>query len=62
MVLLHGSVLVGKLCWRQQLPLARRFRLEIVDRAGYGRSHQVNPGEDLGRAVGWPGCWQAEHI
>jgi hypothetical protein len=61
-VLLHGSVLAGKLRWRQQLPLTRRFWLEIVDQARYGRSHQVSPGEDLGRAVGWPGCWQAEHI
>ena len=37
-VLLHGGVLAGELCWRQQLPLADRFALEIVDRAGYGRS------------------------
>jgi pimeloyl-ACP methyl ester carboxylesterase len=40
-------VLAGELCWRQQLPLADRFALEIVDRAGYGRSQQVSPGEDL---------------
>jgi len=46
-VLLHGGVLAGELCWRQQLPLADRFALEIVDRAGYGRSQQVSPGEDL---------------
>jgi pimeloyl-ACP methyl ester carboxylesterase len=46
-VLLHGAVLAGELCWRQQLPLARRFSLEIVDRAGYGRSQQLSPGEDL---------------
>jgi len=46
-VLLHGGVLAGELCWRQQLPLADRFTLEIVDRAGYGRSQQVSPGEDL---------------
>jgi pimeloyl-ACP methyl ester carboxylesterase len=46
-VLLHGGVLAGELCWRQQLRLAGRFRLEIVDRAGYGRSQQVGPGEDL---------------
>lgn len=46
-VLLHAGVLAGELCWRQQLPLADRFRLEIVDRAGYGRSHRVSPGEDL---------------
>ena len=46
-MLLHGGVLAGELCWSQQLPLADRFALEIVDRAGYGRSQQVSPGEDL---------------
>ena len=46
-VLLHGGVLAGELCWRQQLQLADRFTLEIVDRAGYGRSQRVSPGEDL---------------
>jgi pimeloyl-ACP methyl ester carboxylesterase len=46
-VLLHGGVLAGELCWSQQLQLADRFALEIVDRAGYGRSQQVSPGEDL---------------
>jgi len=33
-VLLHGGVLAGELCWRRQLPLADHFRLEIADRAG----------------------------
>ena len=47
LVLLHGGVLAGELCWRQQLRLADRFALEIVDRAGYGRSQRVSPGEDL---------------
>jgi pimeloyl-ACP methyl ester carboxylesterase len=46
-VLVHGAVLAGELCWRQQLPLAGRFALEIVDRAGYGHSQQVSSGEDL---------------
>jgi pimeloyl-ACP methyl ester carboxylesterase len=46
-VLLHGAVLAGELCWRQQLRLADRFALEVVDRAGYGRSRQVSPGEDI---------------
>ena len=46
-VLLHGGVLAGELCWSEQLQLADRFTLEIVDRAGYGRSQQVSPGEDL---------------
>jgi pimeloyl-ACP methyl ester carboxylesterase len=47
MVLLHGAVLPGELCWSKQLPLADRFALEIADRAGYGRSQEVSPGEDL---------------
>jgi hypothetical protein len=46
-VLLHGAVLAGELCWSQQLRLADRFALEVVDRAGYGRSQEVSPGEDL---------------
>jgi pimeloyl-ACP methyl ester carboxylesterase len=46
-VLLHGGVVAGELCWRQQLRLADCFALEIVDRAGYGRSQQVSSGEDL---------------
>ncbi len=46
-VLLHGSVLASQLCWIRQLPLADRFALEMVDRAGYGRSQQVSPGEDF---------------
>lgn len=45
-VLLHGAVLVGELTWRAQLPLAERWRLTIVERAGYGRS-RISPGEDL---------------
>jgi pimeloyl-ACP methyl ester carboxylesterase len=46
-VLLHGSVLAGALCWSRQLPLADRFALEIADRAGYGHSQQVSRGEDF---------------
>jgi pimeloyl-ACP methyl ester carboxylesterase len=46
-VLVHGAALPGELCWHQQLQLADRFALEVVDRAGYGRSQQVSPGEDL---------------
>jgi hypothetical protein len=47
MVLLHSGLLSGELCWSRQLPLADRLALEIVDRAGYGRSQEVSPGEDL---------------
>jgi pimeloyl-ACP methyl ester carboxylesterase len=46
-VLPHDAVLVGELCWSQQMGLADRFALEIVDRAGYRRSQEVSPGEDL---------------
>ena len=46
-VLLHGSVLASELCWIRQLPLADRFALEFVDRAGYGRSQQISAGEDF---------------
>ncbi len=46
-VLLHGGVLAGELCWGRQLRLADRFALEVVDRAGYGRSQRVSAGEDL---------------
>jgi pimeloyl-ACP methyl ester carboxylesterase len=46
LVLLHGGAVPGELCWRAQLPLAERFTLEIVDRAGYGLSEPISPGED----------------
>jgi hypothetical protein len=47
-VLVHGAVLASTaLCWRQQLPLAERFALEVVDRAGYGHNQRLSPGEDL---------------
>jgi pimeloyl-ACP methyl ester carboxylesterase len=40
-------VSVGEFTWREQLPLAERFTLVIVERAGYGRSASVTAGEDL---------------
>jgi pimeloyl-ACP methyl ester carboxylesterase len=45
-VLVHGGVLFGALTWGEQLPLAERWELTIVDRAGYGRSSDLNDGED----------------
>jgi len=45
-VLVHGGVLFGELTWREQLPLAERWELRIVERAGYGRSRHVHDGED----------------
>ena len=56
-VLLHGGVLAGELCWRHQLSLADRCTLEIVDRAGYGRSQQVS----LGGRVERPGARHCVH-
>jgi pimeloyl-ACP methyl ester carboxylesterase len=46
-VLLHGGVSVGEFTWREQLPLAERFTLLIVERAGYGHSDSISVGEDL---------------
>jgi pimeloyl-ACP methyl ester carboxylesterase len=37
-VLVHGSNLDGPLTWAEQRPLAARWRLEIVNRRGYGNS------------------------
>lgn len=45
-VLLHGGVLVGGLSWSAQHSPAERWALLIVDRAGYGRSDHLAPGED----------------
>jgi pimeloyl-ACP methyl ester carboxylesterase len=45
-LLLHGGMLTGDLNWREQLPLAERWTLLIVDRAGYGRS-RISDGEDV---------------
>jgi pimeloyl-ACP methyl ester carboxylesterase len=39
-------VLVGELTWREQRTLADRWTLLIVERAGYGRSSHVAPGEN----------------
>lgn len=45
-VLVHGGVQFGELTWREQLPLAERWELHVVERAGYGRSRHVHDGED----------------
>jgi pimeloyl-ACP methyl ester carboxylesterase len=37
-VLVHGSVSNGPLTWGEQKPLAERWRLEVVNRRGYGKS------------------------
>ncbi len=37
-VLVHGSVIDGSLTWSQQQPLGKRWRLEVLNRRGYGKS------------------------
>jgi pimeloyl-ACP methyl ester carboxylesterase len=37
-VLVHGSVSSGPMTWGEQKPLAERWRLEVVNRRGYGKS------------------------
>lgn len=37
-VLVHGSVSNGPLTWSEQKPLGERWRLEVVNRRGYGKS------------------------
>ena len=37
-VLVHGSMSFGELAFSEQRPLAERWRLELLDRRGYGRS------------------------
>jgi pimeloyl-ACP methyl ester carboxylesterase len=45
-VLVHGGVLYGELTWREQLALAERWELHVVERAGYARSRHLHDGED----------------
>ena len=37
-VLVHGSVINGPLTWSEQRPLGERWRLEVLNRRGYGKS------------------------
>jgi pimeloyl-ACP methyl ester carboxylesterase len=37
-VLVHGSVLNGPLTWKEQRPVGERWRLEVLNRRGYGNS------------------------
>jgi pimeloyl-ACP methyl ester carboxylesterase len=37
-VLVHGSMSFGELAFSEQRPLGERWRLELLDRRGYGRS------------------------
>ena len=46
-VLVHGTAMPGRLSWAAQQPLAERYRLEIVDRRGYGDSPPLKRREDF---------------
>ena len=37
-VLVHGAVFNGPLMWNEQRPLGERWRLEVLNRRGYGKS------------------------
>jgi pimeloyl-ACP methyl ester carboxylesterase len=37
-ILVHGSVANGPMTWGEQKPLGERWRLEVVNRRGYGKS------------------------
>lgn len=45
-VLVHGSIGDGRDPWARQLPLARRWRLVVPDRRGYGASSHLADGQD----------------
>ena len=45
-VLVHGSVFNGPLTWKEQRPLGERWRLEVLNRRGYGKSPP--PGSAVG--------------
>ena len=46
-LLVHGGMSVGSEAWVAQSPLAERWTLRAVDRAGYGASAHLSPGEDI---------------
>ncbi|MEU8682580.1 alpha/beta hydrolase [Streptomyces sp. NPDC048611] len=57
-VLVHGTMSWGTECFAAQRPLARMFRLELVDRRGFGdspdieRSDYTVDAEDIGQLLG----------
>ena len=46
-VLVHGGMTDGAMAWFAQAPLTGDWTLRVVDRAGYGRSAGLSPGEDI---------------
>ncbi|AZS75318.1 alpha/beta hydrolase [Streptomyces lydicus] len=57
-VLVHGTMSWGTECFAEQRPLAGRFRLELVDRRGFGdspdieRSDYTVDADDIGQLLG----------
>src|SRR5439155_4654205 len=57
-LLVHGTMAWGTECFAGQRPLATAFRLELVDRRGFGdspdieRSDYAVDAEDIGRLLG----------
>jgi pimeloyl-ACP methyl ester carboxylesterase len=47
LLLLHGGLMSGALAWTEQAPLAERWTLIRVDRAGYAGSAALGDGEDF---------------
>jgi len=46
-VLVHGSVINGPLTWSEQQPLGEHWRLEVLNRRGYGKSLSPSVRSDL---------------
>jgi pimeloyl-ACP methyl ester carboxylesterase len=46
-VLIHGGMNTGAIAWFAQAELCDRYRVRVYDRAGYGASASVSPGEDI---------------
>jgi pimeloyl-ACP methyl ester carboxylesterase len=45
--LVHGGMNTGALAWFAQAELCDRYRVRVYDRAGYGASSSLAPGEDI---------------
>lgn len=48
-IFVHGSFVRGGASWYAQRPLADRYRLQLVDRRGFGASPPAKGGEDFKR-------------
>ena len=59
-LLVHGGMTDGALAWGAQMPLAERWTLRVVDRAGYGASAELSHGEDIELDARLLGGWLRE--